>query len=246
MHKITKQFYSQNKWENLNEDNWREISRKRSQSLKDMYKGETAIILTCGPSLDQVYTPEFEKFISDKLVISVKQSLKLRPEICDFHLYNEVRMEDYNYAPETIRLSCSQFLSDFPSHIHHPIHSYKYPEAVFVTNEYSRWCMRHSYTRPWGIGIMFETGLFLPALLGCKKVLIIGFDMNSKGKYHYYDPQDSMDSQHYKVDKEEFEYCQSTIPHYLNWAEENSLEVALHSPLSALPIKQIEDYKQWV
>ena len=217
----------------------------RSSILEDAYKGETAYILTCGPSLGRIWDTKLQSFLAGKLVIAVKQALELDPAIADFHLYNEVRMKDYAYHPATVRLGCSRFMKEHPPHVHYPVNGYTYDQALFVTNRYADWSLDQSFVRPWGIGIMFELGLFLPVYLGCSRILIMGFDMNSAGQYHFYDTGSEMDSSHYEVDDEEFGYARSSIHHYLDWTKTRNVEVKAYSPLSTLPIPQVEDIESW-
>jgi len=216
------------------------LNAERHNKLRGAYAGKVAFILTCGPSLDQVWSEELKEMLSEKLVIAVKQAQKLAPEIVDFHLYNEARMEDYDYGNfPTVRLSVSQFMPDHPSHIHYPIASYKYEDALFVTNKYEEWNLTKGVTRPWGVGIMFELGLHLPIYLGCRAAVIMGFDMNNSGKYHFYDETEQADSKHYKVDSEEFGYARTSSAHYTEWSNSKGMEVALYSPMSELNIPQI-------
>lgn len=214
------------------------ISEDRNALLKDAYKDEVAYVLTCGPSLNAVWNDALEDFLSDKLVISVKQALNKAP-FSDFHLYNEVRMDKYSYPMPTIRLGVSQFQHDHAPHIHYPIFSYKYEEALFCTNDYERWLLDQSIVRPWGIGIMFELGLHLPIHLGCKKIVIIGFDMNDTGAFHFYDDEKQKDSDFYKVDTEEFGYARASSEVYYQWCKGKDVDVFLYSPLSRLKMPQI-------
>jgi hypothetical protein len=224
-------------------------SLKRHEYLKDAYEGETVIILTCGPSLALVWCDEFLDSIADKLVISVKQAHHLAAEVADFHLYNEIRMEDYEYPGPTIKLGVSEFDKRYPPHVHYPIREYEYQNSLFVTNEYDRWDLDNGIQRPWGVGIMFELGLQLPAHLGCSRAVVVGFDMDIRGKYHFYDEENREDSQFYKVNKEEFEYAPASIPYYLEWCKRKNLEVRAYSPLTALPFEQLrslDEFKQYV
>lgn len=216
----------------------RHTSERRHDLLKNSYAGETAYIVSCGPSLKAVWSDEIRDFLANKLVISVKQAYDFLP-FSDFHLYNEVRMKSYVYEEPTIKLSVSQFLSGHPSHIHYPIYAYKYDEALFCTNDYERWDLDKSFVRPWGVGIMFELGLHLPLFLGCKNVVIIGFDMNDKGTYHFYDDHDDQDSEFYKVDREEFAYARASSKVYHDWCSVQGVKVHLYSPLSKLKIPQM-------
>lgn len=221
------------------------VSRARNKYLHKQYEGETAYILTCGPSIDEVWGDNLQQFLKDKLVIAVKQTHDLAPEIVDFHLYNEVRHREYDYPAETIRVSVSEFMPEFPSHLHYPIRNYEWDEAIFVTDEYEKWRLSNSYERPWGIGIMFEIGLFLPVHLGCDRMLIMGFDMNKEGKYHFYDENKDQDSDAYGVDEEEFYYAQRTIPAFMKWIDNQSIMVRNYSPLTALEIPQVNDLDEW-
>ncbi|TKX79401.1 hypothetical protein EXE53_16020 [Halorubrum sp. SD626R] len=221
------------------------VSRARNNYLHEKYEGETAYILTCGPSIDEVWNEELREFLKDKLVLAVKQTHDLAPEIVDFHLYNEVRHRAYDYPSETIRVSVSEFMPEFPSHIHYPIQTYEWDETVFVTDEYEPWRLDNSYERPWGIGIMFEIGLFLPVHFGCDKILIMGFDMNKEGKYHFYDESKDEDSDSYGVDEEEFYYAQRTIPALMEWINKNEVTVRNYSPKTALDIPQVDRLSEW-
>lgn len=215
----------------------------RHRVLQDVYQGETAFVMTCGPSLGDIWCDGLRDFLSDKLVISVKQAHDLAPDISDFHLYNEVRMQDYDYPASTIRLSVSQYQPTHPSHIHYPIESYTYEQSLFVTNDYTGWDLRKRYTRPWGIGIMFELGLQLPVYLGCSKVAILAFDMNPKGSYHFYD-QNNEDSRYYRVDDEEFKYAKTSSIHYQNWSMQQGVTVRLLSSKSELMIERLNDLEE--
>ena len=82
---------------------------------------------------------------------------------------------------------------------------------------------------------MYELALFIPQLINCKKLIIIGFDMNKEGKYHFYDKEDENDAQSYKVDDQEISLNHGTIPHLEIWLNKQNIDVALFSPLSSLP-----------
>lgn len=221
-----------------------EFSRIRHEYIKAKYQGKTAYILACGPSLDMVWNDDLKRFLKDKLVISIKQAFNLVSEMTDFHLYNEVRMEKYNYKTETFRMGVSKYMSGYKPHIYYPINEYDYDKTLFVTQEYEGWDLENGIERPWGVGIMFELGLFLPVHLGCSKVVIIGFDMNFNGKFHFYDKGSGEDSQFYKVNVEEFEYAPKSIPHYLNWCQKKEIDVKAYSPLTALPFEQLKSLEE--
>ena len=59
---------------------------ERLKYLKNKYKGETAYIVTCGPSLGKHSLKELKFKLKDKLVICLKQAQNLLEEETDFHL----------------------------------------------------------------------------------------------------------------------------------------------------------------
>ena len=216
------------------------ISEARHRQLKGLCQGKSAVILTCGPSLTMIDPTTLRRSLDGSIVIGIKQALDLYGDICNFHLYNEVRMKRYDYTNnDCVRICVSKYQTINPCHVFYPLKNYQYEEALFVTNDYEKWALHNSYIRPWGVGIMFELALQLPIYLGCSRVLVIGFDMNPKGKYHFYDATEEEDAAHYRVDDEEFGFAHDSARHYVSWAKALGVDIRLHSPLSALPIPSI-------
>jgi GT2 family glycosyltransferase len=219
----------------------RALSLRRLEQLRGHYAGETAYILTCGPSLEAVWNEELKEFLADKLVIACKQAYDLAPEICDFHLYNTVRLKDYDYPHETIRMSVWGYPASNPPHIHFPLRAnHNYANSLIVTHDYERFGdLVAAYERPLGVGIMFEIGLFLPLLLGCSQTVIIGFDMNETGKYHFYRAEGEGDSRKYAREGE-CRQAQISSDFYWRWAERKGLRAWLYSPLTALMMPRLD------
>ena len=63
-----------------------ESIEERIDLLKNLYKDETAYLITCGPSLTTHDQQVLKDKLKDKLVICAKQSLNYLNDICDFHL----------------------------------------------------------------------------------------------------------------------------------------------------------------
>ena len=61
-----------------------ETIEERLQHLKDKYKGETAYILTCGPSLSTHDEQLLNSKLKDKLVFGIKQAYNLVSNITIF------------------------------------------------------------------------------------------------------------------------------------------------------------------
>ena len=221
--------------------NWREYENAKFILKKLNGKSEKIVyILTCGPSLElYLENKKLRSHLEKSFCISVKQAFDLFQKETNIHIVNEIRYKEYDYSVNRpLILSTGELNQSIRKDAHFPIIDYRYETSIFATNNYENSKLsKFDIFRPWGIGVMYELGLFLPELLNAKKVVIIGFDMNNGGKYHFYDNLNTEDSNSYSVDKDEFFYNQQTIPFYEKWMNEKGVEVALMSPLSSLPFK---------
>ena len=83
-------------------------SHQRLEILKDKYDGETAYIVTGGPSLNNHNVDELKSFLSDKLVIGIKQTYDLFYEQMDFQLLNAVNIKTYDYKTDPSELAIEE------------------------------------------------------------------------------------------------------------------------------------------
>ena len=56
--------------------------------LKPKYKGRDCLILSCGPSLNDISNKLIRRFAQDKVVICVKLAYNKFADICDIHCFN--------------------------------------------------------------------------------------------------------------------------------------------------------------
>jgi len=166
-------------------------------SLKDFYENETCYILTCGPSIGN-YTSEYLKEkLSDKLIISVKQTYDLVPGIVDFHLLNPWNYKETVYVdPEPIVLMSRgennpltpnakvDFL--FPVKAGLGVEQ----ESLARNGDFKNYLFESQVLRPYGPGIMYELGFYLAVHLGVKSIITLGWDLgviDSALMDHFYD-----------------------------------------------------------
>lgn len=73
-------------------------------NIKDAAKGETAYLVTCGPSLTSHNREELIKKLDGKLVIACKQAYEYVKEVATIHLLSVYNYQPYEYhSEETIR-----------------------------------------------------------------------------------------------------------------------------------------------
>ena len=205
--------------------------------FKDAFVGETCYILTCGPSLKQVWCKELHEFLRDKLVITVKQSAQMAGDISCFHLFNNCHPERNKINKNTV--SCSMGNpkhrnADMVFHLQHPIRE----SSLALHPHYDKWTFDKSLKRPF-CGIMHEIGIYIPIHLGCKRIVVFGWDLNVKDPTHFY-------GGHYNEQKEvknimtELElHCKHSAK-LTAWMNSIGIELLLCSPLSGMSIPQVE------
>ena len=180
MKEITKEL--KQKMQNFDE------SHQRLEILKDKYEGETAYIVTGGPSLNNHNVDELKSFLSDKLVIGIKQTYDLFYEEMDYQLLNAVNIKTYDYKTDDTIVAWTVYQQDQPYYIiendvpcdfmtpiyrnHGSIHN-----TIAATGDWSEIGFDVSFERPWGPGLMYELAIPLSMYLGCKKIVTIGWDI---------------------------------------------------------------------
>tara|TARA_R100000008_G_scaffold372_2_gene339 strand:- start:27823 stop:29814 length:1992 start_codon:yes stop_codon:yes gene_type:complete len=172
---------------------------EKLDALKDCYKGETAYLLNCGPSLND-YDPEFlNEFLKDKPVLAVKQAYSKFPEITDFHFFNccnlpspgdELIKQHYTYDEDNRPIVVASSNYDLGTRwagfqkqdifFKIPIRTEIDNEFVSITKKFDDYLIDNNLTRPCGPGIMYETVIFVAVHLGIKELVAIGWDLTHK------------------------------------------------------------------
>tara|TARA_Y100000401_G_C8295179_1_gene210940 strand:+ start:269 stop:1048 length:780 start_codon:yes stop_codon:yes gene_type:complete len=170
---------------------------ERLSFLKDKYKDETVYIVTCGPSLSKHDMGELNKRLKDKLVFSIKQGYNVVKDVTDFHLLNTYNFSPYTWKDDTIvywSLSKSyaneqldRILSmKAPIDLYIPVINPPYLNRTQTTQATCNWddfYMMGTHTEvKFGVGMMYEMAIPLALLLGCKKIVAIGWDLGDPDK----------------------------------------------------------------
>ncbi len=234
-----------------------EDSNQRISSLKDKFKGQTAYLVTCGPSLTTHSREELLKKLEGKLVIACKQAYEYVKEVATFHLLSVYNYQPYEYySNETIRhwqLTAMNVndelrrINEWGQRIDIAIPVYSTPwvqknQSTAYTREFNNWKLYEEGKAIWGPGIMYESGFPLALHLGCKDIVTIGWDIGDLSKYPSEDKM-AVDSnwldQHakglYKVDVgggPEYEELYHTInctKEMYDWFLENKIKVRILS-----------------
>jgi len=203
--------------------------------LHNAASDKTCYILTCGPSLQKVWTDEMKDLLKDKFVITVKQASRLAGDISDIHIANEHNAESYSVNQNTLKISTlsKDIKNNYNADICFIPKYFNYRFQIFKDRKVENHALSKTLIRPFP-GMMTEIGMYLPEHLGCTKTIIIGWDLNPHDLRHFY----SNDKVH---EVEEYKKIIDLSPRIVEWYESVGKEIYLYSPLSALKIPQISE-----
>jgi len=170
---------------------------ERLEYLKDKYVGETAYIVTCGPSLASHDANKLREVLKDKLVFSIKQAYNVVANETDFHLLNTYNLSDYKWNSDSIvywTLSKS-FAGEqldriskmgVPIDLFIPVINPPFLDGAQTTQatcNFDDFYMMETHTEvKWGRGMMYEMAIPLALLLGCTNLVIVAWDNETNGQ----------------------------------------------------------------
>jgi len=173
-------------------------NQERVNALKDLCAGETAYLVTCGPTLTTHDRDELLRKLDGKLVIACKQAYDYVKEVATFHMLSVYNYQPYEYySDETIRhwqLTAMNVpgelerINNWGQRIDMMIPVYSTPwvqksQSTSYTREFNNWLSYSEGQGVWGPGIMYETGFPLAIHLGCTDIVTIGWDIGDLSKY---------------------------------------------------------------
>lgn len=157
--------------------------RTKVERLRGAYAGETAYVLTCGPSINDSWSDAVATFLRDKLVVSVKQTHDLAPTICDFHILNSWNYTRYAYEGEGPIVVAERALGDPRTPGMRPDLRFRIPrprdfsERLATSGKFGDWTFDRSLDRPWGPGVMYELVFPLLVHAGVREIVTLGWDL---------------------------------------------------------------------
>jgi hypothetical protein len=150
-------------------------------------KDEEVVIVSAGPSLNNLDKTKLREFCNGKFVIAVKQAIHLL-DSCDLHVINDDNFEIYDYArfekrPKVVYVKSSSLYKRVPKRAYDIL--YKIPRSVSssskslaATSDFDKFKnLFETNLRPLGPGIMYELCIFLPLYFSSKKLHLFGWDI---------------------------------------------------------------------
>tara|TARA_Y100001973_G_scaffold36209_2_gene54545 strand:+ start:15342 stop:17372 length:2031 start_codon:yes stop_codon:yes gene_type:complete len=178
---------------------------EKIEFLKDMFKGEKAYVLSCGPTLTDHNKEEINKLLRNNLAVAIKQSYDLFSGLVDFHIYNCANFKKYDYIdskPIVIEAATTPYrLGDCD--VKFFIRERDFDKSVAASHDFGSWTFdKQPLLRPYGPGIMYEVVFYALQHLGVSEMITIGWDNKlvegNADQQHFYDKKDS------NLNKEDF------------------------------------------
>jgi hypothetical protein len=186
---------------------------ERLNFLKGMFDGDTAYLVTCGPSLTTHDQKILREKLKDKLVICAKQSLNYLNDICDIHLVSTYNFQPYDYKNDATIKSFQLTGCNMEDELHRITQKWNHELDLYFpvisgpwitlegstayTRKFDNWKQLGSDTQVmWGPGILYESGFPMCYLLGVKRIVTIGWDIGDISRYNGQDRDPNWIEQH--------------------------------------------------
>ena len=186
--------------------------------FKDLHSGKECVILTCGPSLMEYSKDTIKKFLKDKIVICVKESIIEYNNEANYFFFNTCRDRAFDINPKAIKIYQSNDIlkpKNKPDLILHEDRPFSKKTQLLNVKNFDKYNLANNPKRPWGPGILYESIFYFCLYAGFKNVYTIGWDLIDTNKTHKIT--------HYFDDSKATEYKSSALWHNMNYRDEMKL-----------------------
>ena len=179
-----------------------ETVEERLEYLKNQYKGKTAVILAPGPTLkDHNLTSLKDR--DDIVILAIKQAYDEIKGQADFHIvntYNFDKYKGYDYENEDTIIFYGLSKSYIPQQMEklatkpHPCDIWvpvmnppyiTYEQCMHKAGDWDKLLMLQEQPHTWwGTSILFEQAIPMALLIGCERIVTVGWDL-STGTHSY-------------------------------------------------------------
>jgi hypothetical protein len=170
------------------------LQTEKLELLKDLFKGESCYVLSCGPTLTEHDNKKLTAVLRDTLTVSIKQAYDLFSEVTDFHVYNCANYKNYDYSKKRpVVMEASTTPSKLGEcDLKFFIRERDFNNSVSEKKNIGDWTLdKQDLLRPYGPGIMYEAVFYLLQHLGVGEIITIGWDNKNlpdgAAHQHFYD-----------------------------------------------------------
>ena len=231
--------------------------------LKDLFKGEKAYLLSCGPTLTEHDPKKIKNLLKDSVCLAIKQSFELYKEDTDIHFYNCANFKEYDYSehnPIIFEASSVPYRLG-PCDLKFFIQERDFRNSIAAKLNFDEWTLdKQQLLRPYGPGIEYEVVFYTMQHLGFSEVTTIGWDNKlidgEANQQHFYNKKDSefknedfidhnevaKNHESVKTLKKEVDMCNDSMLSFYRWIKEKGTDIKIVSRLNESPseIERVE------
>lgn len=231
--------------------------------LKDLFKGEKACLLSCGPTLTEHNSNKVKSFLKDKVCLAIKQSFELYKEDVDIHFYNCANFKEYDYSehnPIIFEASTTPYRLG-PCDLKFFIQERNFENSIAAKLNFDEWTLdEEQLLRPYGPGIEYEVVFYTMQHLGFSEVTTIGWDNKltegEANQQHFYNKEGSefknedfidhnevaKNQESVKTLKKEVDMCNKAMLQFYRWIKDKGTNIKIVSRLNESPneIERVE------
>ena len=215
---------------------------ERLNYLKNKYTNKTAVILAPGPTL-KTHDLNILNNRDDIVILAIKQAYDVIKGQTDFHIMNTYNFDkykgyEYEHLDSIIFYGLSKSyvrdqmqklaIKPHPCDIWVPVVNppyITYEQCIHKSADFDKFFMLSKEPQTWwGTSILFEQAIPMALLIGCKKIITIGWDL---GTGHFYKDKDV----NFKPTAEVKETNESilTTKELYDWCVKNNIEINIVS-----------------
>jgi hypothetical protein len=229
-----------------------ESIEERLEYLKNKYSDKTAVIVAPGPTLndyDSNVLRQVFKTRDDLVIIPIKQAYDVCKETSDFHIVNTYNFDKYK-GYDYVNLDLIIFYGLAKSYVNdqieklmikpHPCDIWvpivnppyiTYNQCMHKSGDWDKMFMLQNEPQSWwGTSILFEQAIPMALLIGCKKIITIGWDLTT-GQHSYDHNKTSFEVMSGEEEKT-LDSIKGTVSLY-EWCLKNNIELNILSKINA-------------
>lgn len=168
------------------------------EKLKNCHLNKDCVILTCGPSLTEYPKDIIKKFLKDKIVICIKESVIEYKNEADYFISNGTRDRIFDFNKKTIKIYQLDTVNKPKNNVDITFeedHPFDIHRQLLRAKNFETYNFNNSIKRPWGPGILYETVFYMCLYMGFKNVYTIGWDLidtkTTSNVTHYFEDYNS-------------------------------------------------------
>lgn len=161
-----------------------ETAAAKVAALRNAYRGQRCVIVTCGPSLSRIDSDRLRAALDGVVTIAVKQAVHVVGHQADIVCFNSYNVRRFSVSDRaTLRVYAPEPSGMVTQHNRYDVslpmaaHDADLTRSLAGIRDFARHELDRTLVRPWGPGIVHEVVLYLAVHMGVADVYTLGWDI---------------------------------------------------------------------